>query len=176
MVYFIIFYFHSIFLLQMYPFVNICRWTVPFCIYTKRVIQAVPHFWEATTLLYTFLLLGRAFTLIMVDYLMVVAIDFGTTYAGYGFSTRAEFLRNPLKIHANQAWNSGKKQLLSLKTPTCLLLNKAKELVAFGYEAEDAYAELVLDNKHKDYYYFERFKMRLYDSKVSCNHRNWIVW
>ncbi|XP_071146940.1 heat shock 70 kDa protein 12B-like [Mytilus edulis] len=105
----------------------------------------------------------------MANPLMVVAIDFGTTYSGYAFSTRSDFFREPLKIHANQAWNSGKKQLLSLKTPTCLLLGKNKETVAFGYEAEDAYAELVLDNKHKNYYYFDKFKMRLYENKdVNC--------
>lgn len=103
---------------------------------------------------------------VMANSLMVVAIDFGTTYSGYAFSTRSDFFREPLKIHANQAWNSGKKQLLSLKTPTCLLLGKNKETVAFGYEAEDAYAELVLDNKHKNYYYFDKFKMRLYENKV----------
>jgi hypothetical protein len=98
--------------------------------------------------------------------LMVVAIDFGTSYSGYAFSTRNDFQRDPLKIHVNQAWNSGKKQLLSLKTPTCLLLDKKKEIVSFGYEAEDAYAELVLDEKHHDYYFFERFKMKLFQNKV----------
>jgi hypothetical protein len=97
---------------------------------------------------------------------MVVAIDFGTSYSGYAFSTRNDFQRDPLKIHANQAWNSGKKQLLSLKTPTCLLLDKKKEIVSFGYEAEDAYAELVLDEKHHDFYFFERFKMKLFQNKV----------
>lgn len=101
----------------------------------------------------------------MTDALMVVAIDFGTSYSGYAFSTRNDFQRDPLKIHANQAWNSGKKQLLSLKTPTCLLLDKKREIVSFGYEAEDAYAELVLDDKHHDYYFFERFKMKLFQNK-----------
>lgn len=102
----------------------------------------------------------------MTSALMVVAIDFGTSYSGYAFSTRNDFQRDPLKIHANQAWNSGKKQLLSLKTPTCLLLDKKREIVSFGYEAEDAYAELVLDDKHHDYYFFERFKMKLFQNKV----------
>jgi hypothetical protein len=106
----------------------------------------------------------------MSDYVMVAAIDFGTTYSGYAFSTISNFKLDPLKIHANQAWNAGGKQLLSLKTPTCLLLNGRKQLVSFGYEAENDYAELVLDDKHHDHYYFSRFKMRLYNDKVNSYH------
>jgi uncharacterized protein YqjF (DUF2071 family) len=100
----------------------------------------------------------------MSDYLMVAAIDFGTTYSGYAFSTISNFKLDPLKIHANQAWNAGGRQLLSLKTPTSL--DGRKQIVYFGYEAENAYAELVLDEKHHDNYYFSRFKMRLYNDKV----------
>jgi hypothetical protein len=73
----------------------------------------------------------------MSDYLMVAAIDFGTTYSGYAFSTISNFKLDPLKIHANQAWNAGGRQLLSLKTPTCLLLDGQKQIVSFGYEAEN---------------------------------------
>ena len=102
----------------------------------------------------------------MSDYLLVAAIDFGTTYSGYAFSTISNFKLDPLKIHANQAWNAGGRQLLSLKTPTCLLLDGRKQLVSFGYEAENDYAELALDDKHHDHYYFSRFKMRLYNDKV----------
>ncbi|XP_063432515.1 heat shock 70 kDa protein 12A-like [Mytilus trossulus] len=101
----------------------------------------------------------------MSDHLLVAAIDFGTTYSGYAFSTIANFKLDPLKIHANQAWNAGGRQLLSLKTPTCLLLNEKKELASFGFEAENEYAELVLDEKHHDHYYFTRFKMKLYQTK-----------
>ena len=101
----------------------------------------------------------------MSDYLMVAAIDFGTTYSGYAFSTISNFKLDPLKIHANQAWNAGGRQLMSLKTPTCLLLDGRKQIVSFGYEAENDYAELALDEKHHDHYYFSRFKMRLYNDK-----------
>lgn len=98
--------------------------------------------------------------------MLVAAIDFGTTYSGYAFSMKSTFEEEPLKIHTNQAWNAGGRQLLSLKTPTCLLLNSEKELDAFGYEAENKYAELVMDGDHKDYYYFHRFKMSLHNNKV----------
>ena len=105
----------------------------------------------------------------MSDYIMVAAIDFGTTYSGYAFSTISNFKLDPLKIYLNQAWNAGGVQL-SMKTPTCLLLDGRKKIVAFGYEAENAYADLVLDDKHHDHYYFSRFKMRLYNDKVIFYH------
>jgi hypothetical protein len=38
--------------------------------------------------------------------------------------------------------------------------------VAFGYDAENQYADLVMDKKHDDYYFFHRFKMKLHSSKV----------
>ena len=100
------------------------------------------------------------------DILMVAAIDFGTTYSGYAFSTRHSFQQNKLDISANQVWNAGSKQLLSLKTPTCVLLKKNKEFVSFGYEAENAYAGIVTDREEDDYYFFQQFKMMLYTCEV----------
>ena len=98
--------------------------------------------------------------------LVVAAIDFGTTYSGYAFAFRHEFESDPPKINANTNWVAGG-QLISLKTPTILLLNKNKTFQAFGYEAEDQYGQLAADNEHKDYYYFRRFKMKLYSLKVA---------
>ncbi|CAG2232442.1 unnamed protein product [Mytilus edulis] len=43
----------------------------------------------------------------MTSHMLVAAVDFGTTYSGYAFSFRHEFKDDPLKIHANQAWNAG---------------------------------------------------------------------
>ena len=97
------------------------------------------------------------------EYLMVAAIDFGTTFSGYAFSTRADFEKDPLKISANQAWVSGQRYLLSLKTPTTLLLTKAGKFVSFGYEAEmKYYNNIALENEMEDYLFFERFKMKLH--------------
>ena len=98
---------------------------------------------------------------------MVAALDFGTTYSGYAFSTISDFKRDPLKIHMNPAWNPGRRQLLSPKTPTCILLDGRQQFVSFGYDAENAYTDLVMDDKHHDYYFFSRFKMSLYDVKVN---------
>lgn len=100
------------------------------------------------------------------DYLFVVAIDFGTTYSGYAFSSRDDFKKDPLKISANQAWNAGSARHFSLKTPTCLLLNDKEKLESFGYEAENRYSEISMDHKQNEYLFFQRFKMQLYNNKV----------
>ena len=102
----------------------------------------------------------------MRNHLMVAALDFGTTYSGYAFSMRHEFETEPLKIHCNHIWNAGARALSSMKTPTCLLLDKEKKFVAFGYDAENQYADLVMDKEHDDYYFFHRFKMNLHNNKV----------
>ncbi|XP_056014931.1 heat shock 70 kDa protein 12B-like isoform X2 [Ostrea edulis] len=96
--------------------------------------------------------------------LLVAAIDFGTTYSGYGFSFRHDFESNPLKISLNQ-WASGTGRLLTEKTPTCVLFNPDGEFDSFGFEAEEKYGNLALDEEHKPWYYFRRFKMGLYDQQ-----------
>lgn len=103
----------------------------------------------------------------MTSHMLVAAVDFGTTYSGYAFSFRHEFKDDPLKIHANQAWNAGGRSLLSLKTPTCLLLNKNKEFVAFGYDAENMFSDIVMEGEQNKYFYFHRFKMKLHNNKAS---------
>lgn len=100
----------------------------------------------------------------------VAAIDFGTTYSGYAFSV--SHLKTKLKevqILSNQAWNAGIREAVSLKTPTCLLLTKEKEIVSFGYEAENRYTDIVMDGEEDEYYYFYRFKMNLHENKVIYN-------
>jgi len=101
------------------------------------------------------------------DYLFVAAIDFGTTYSGYALSSRDHFKKNPLEIRTNQAWNAGSQRHLSLKTPTCLLLDDKEELVSFGYEAENKYSDIVIDRKQNEYFFFQHFKMQLYKNKVN---------
>ena len=98
--------------------------------------------------------------------MLVAALDFGTTYSGYAFSLKHNYQKDPLKIHANQAWNAGGRQLMSLKTPTCLLLDNKKKFVLLGYEAENEYANLAMDGDQDKYFYFYRFKMKLHNNKV----------
>lgn len=95
-------------------------------------------------------------------YLLVVAIDFGTSYSGYAYSTRDDFLTDASKVFTNQPCNSNVQNMLSYKTPTCLLVKENKEFVAFGYDAESKYAELCSSGDESKYFYFQKFKMNLY--------------
>ena len=90
--------------------------------------------------------------------LMVCAIDFGTTYSGYAYSMN----NDPRKIFCDH-WNSGTSTLISYKTPTTVLLDAKQEFLAFGYEAERMYLDLVEEEEDNNLYYFRRFKMILYD-------------
>ncbi|XP_052778299.1 heat shock 70 kDa protein 12B-like [Mya arenaria] len=93
--------------------------------------------------------------------LLVASIDFGTTYSGWAFSFRHEFESDPTKVSAKN-WSGG--QLVSQKGPTCVLIRPdGKTLEEFGYEAENKYAELAMDECHKPWYYFRRFKMKLFN-------------
>lgn len=38
------------------------------------------------------------------EHVMVVAIDFGTTYSGYAFSLGSEFESEPTRISSNKPW------------------------------------------------------------------------
>jgi len=98
--------------------------------------------------------------------LFVAAIDFGTTYSGYAFSSKDGFKQEPLKVVSN-VWNAGTRSLISHKAPTALLLNPDKTFKAFGYEAENQYIELSEEDKDvQKYYYFHRFKMVLHKNRV----------
>lgn len=90
---------------------------------------------------------------------LVAAIDFGTAYSGHAFSSRVDFENDPLQIKAHK-WS---KSLLAHKTPTSALFDENKTLIAFGCEAEQKFKELSDDGKHHDHYFFERFKMQLYN-------------
>ncbi|XP_062571659.1 uncharacterized protein LOC134233692 [Saccostrea cucullata] len=89
------------------------------------------------------------------SYLLVAAIDFGTTYSGYAFSWKEK----PQKIYT-QTYKSPEK--LSEKEPTVLLLDKSEQIVAFGQEAMLKYKELCEEGHHHDYFYFSHFKMNLH--------------
>ncbi|KAL3841762.1 hypothetical protein ACJMK2_019864 [Sinanodonta woodiana] len=98
----------------------------------------------------------------MSDYVLVAAIDLGTTYSGWACSFRHEYKTDPKKIFTMQ-WNTGNH--VSLKAPTTLLIRPDGEtLEAFGYQAESRYAELADEGKHEDYYYFKRFKLVLHNN------------
>lgn len=94
--------------------------------------------------------------------ILVAAFDIGTTYSGYAFSFRDD----PLNVFTNQNWVAGSEKLVSLKTPTCLLLTPEETIHSFGFEAENKYANLAEDEEHHGWRFFRRFKMILHDNKV----------
>ena len=57
---------------------------------------------------------------------------------------------------------------LGLKTSTCVLFHPDKTFHSFGYDAEDHYAGMASlgTGEHKEWYYFRRFKMQMFDKKV----------
>lgn len=107
------------------------------------------------------------------NYLFVAALNLCPEYSWYSFSANDDpmKLENPLKTPSS-TWQQSR-QNSSSKTPTCLLLNGKRELVAFGYEAESQWAELVLDEEQDDYYYFDESKMCLYNNKVYALNTIW---
>ena len=95
------------------------------------------------------------------DYVMVAAIDFGTTFSGYAFS----FKNDPDDVRMNKNWGAGL-GFGSYKTPTCVLVDGRKKFVAFGYQAQSKFAALV-EEDDQDHLYFDKFKMKLHNNKVS---------
>ncbi|WAR00659.1 HS12B-like protein [Mya arenaria] len=73
---------------------------------------------------------------------------------------------DPSKVSTNQNWVAGSMSLVSLKAPTVALFDENQKFHSFGYEAENNYSELALDEEHEKYYFFKRFKMRLHGKKI----------
>ncbi|XP_052790419.1 heat shock 70 kDa protein 12A-like [Mya arenaria] len=95
--------------------------------------------------------------------LLVASIDFGTTFSGWAYSFKHEYHNNKDNIHTKN-WPASSH--ISQKAPTVVLIKPdGKTLQSFGYEAESKYAELAETGDHKDWYYFRRFKMLLFDEK-----------
>lgn len=93
---------------------------------------------------------------------VVAAIDFGTTFSGAAFSTKASFESNPLRVEIIQLDNRKAYQ----KTLTSVLFNK-NEFEAFGEQAERKYMTLALQGHADDLFFFRNFKMQLHHEKVS---------
>lgn len=86
--------------------------------------------------------------------LIVASIDFGTAYSGYAYSNKSDWTKV-----ITHAWHGG--EYMTHKAPTTLLLKPNGEFAEFGFKAEKVYAELAEEEKHKDYYFFRRFKLIL---------------
>lgn len=97
------------------------------------------------------------------NFKLVVAIDIGTTSSVYAYSIST----TPTDIQLNKAWDSGTRGLCSPKTPTCILLSKAFEKMNIGYEAQKEYTDHIYDKEADNYLFVDKFKMKLYEAKVT---------
>ena len=101
------------------------------------------------------------------DALLVVAIDFGTTFSGYAYSFRDEYQKDHGKIHSNVSWES-EDGIFTPKTPTAILFENG-EFRSFGYEAEETYNALLENGEEEGYSYFSRFKMKLFQDETTTH-------
>ncbi|WAQ94396.1 hypothetical protein MAR_006867, partial [Mya arenaria] len=104
--------------------------------------------------------------------LLVAAIDFGTMYSSWAFSFRHEYESDPTQISAKQ-WLKHE----STKGPTTVLIKPdGRTLEAFVFEAETRYAELIDEEAHESYYFFKRFKMKLWNQASTCQRKSNGIW
>ncbi|KAL4230331.1 Heat shock 70 kDa protein 12A [Mactra antiquata] len=101
------------------------------------------------------------------DLLLVAAIQIGTTFSRYAFLFKHEYQADPCNISVLRSCVVGTARSVSVKEPTIVLFDEHKKFHSFGYKAEDTYADLFIDDEHHKWYFFKRFKMRLYDKKVN---------
>lgn len=95
---------------------------------------------------------------------VTVAIDFGTTYSGFGFAEANVLGESGIQVF--RGWGRGQ-GFSFYKTPTCVLLSPDGNFNKFGHAAVEAYAKHLAKGDNKDFIYFERFKLVLYNTKVS---------
>ena len=88
-----------------------------------------------------------------------VAIDFGTSNCAVGYSAHSK----QDDIFIVNDWHDGEKHG---KIPTAILFNEREEFVAFGNLALKMYRDLKEDEEDEKFYFFQKFKMQLYDEKV----------
>lgn len=94
---------------------------------------------------------------------VIIAIDFGTTYSGFGyvFPNASED-----HIYVWQSWGRGQGMNLS-KTPTALLLTETGVFHKFGHAAVEAYSKQSTSKKDsRNLLYFDKFKLLLHSEKV----------
>lgn len=95
---------------------------------------------------------------------VIIAIDFGTTYSGFGyvFPNASED-----HVYVFQKWGRGQGVSYS-KTPTALLLSEDGKLHKFGHAAMEMYAKQATSQKDcKKLLYFDKFKLLLHSKEVS---------
>ncbi|KAK3563571.1 hypothetical protein QTP86_030979 [Hemibagrus guttatus] len=97
------------------------------------------------------------------SFVVVVAIDFGTTSSGYAYA----FTKEAECIHTMRRWEGGDPGVSNQKTPTTILLTPDRKFHSFGYAARDFYHDLD-PTESKQWLYLEKFKMKLHTTAVGC--------
>ncbi|XP_014885413.1 heat shock 70 kDa protein 12A-like [Poecilia latipinna] len=94
----------------------------------------------------------------------IIAVDFGTAYSGYAFNitSRDKELEPTVKYWGKEYGRE------TPKTPTCILFDKDKQFISFGFEAKETYVSR-MGTEAKDNLFFESFKMSLYKRKLSLD-------
>jgi len=104
----------------------------------------------------------------VINHSVVAAIDFGTSSSGYAFGFRKsgsdEIELSDIQLNK---WQRGSSSSSTDKAPTTVLLKPDKSFDSFGYKAEDKYANLCDTGKQKGWWFFQKFKMTLYKTRLS---------
>jgi len=107
-------------------------------------------------------------------HLVVVAIDFGTTFSGYAFSFVSDAAtdggESPAPdgvpaIRMMRRWEGGDPGVINQKTLTALLLTPEGQFHAFGFTARNFYHDLDPTEAQR-WMYFDKFKMALHNNRV----------
>lgn len=89
--------------------------------------------------------------------LVAVAISITNKDIGCAFSFKGHYNRNPLDINAHHYRRNPHTLSNTYTTPTCTLFTKDKVFHSFGYDSKNKYADLLEEENHRDWYFFERF-------------------
>jgi len=89
-----------------------------------------------------------------------VAIDFGTINSAMAYACQPD--ENDVKVITD--WPGGIET--NGKIPTAILFDKDQKFVAFGNRAKTKYQNILLNKEQSKFYFFENFKMELYEEKV----------
>ncbi|CAC5399258.1 unnamed protein product [Mytilus coruscus] len=95
--------------------------------------------------------------------IFVVGIDIGSEYSGYAISSVFDIKCDPPKFDVAFCHTA---KLITSKCQTAILLNGNEEMVAFGYQAESRFTELLEFGEHHDYYYFKNFRNDLHQREA----------
>ena len=97
--------------------------------------------------------------------LVAVAICIGNEDSCSGYSFLHEYSSDPFKITIF-GQNPSTPGSVCYTIPTCVLFTKDKVFYSFGYESKQKYFNLLEDEEHKDWYFFERFLSRFTRQEV----------